>query len=420
MPFNTDALASMVLDDTIKSFPFGQRMALAEVGQKHWNVLNGDIPLPAAIIRSDALMHNSRWMKRFVAERGALIAPHVKTTMCPQIMARQIADGAWGLTVATVHQMRVCHSFGADRIILANQAVGAAELDAIIAMVQSPELDFMMIVDSVEGVRAVADAARRNHLQHPVQLLIERGYKGGRTGCRTNELATELAIQIRSTPEVRLIGIEAFEGLIKAKTGSQEDAVAAFVGDIAALAQSFHRQSLFETADPIISAGGSSYYDIVLEQLSKTGLRVVTRSGCYVTHDSGIYHTHHDRLKSAVGEQDGLRRALEIWTYVQSIPEPGLALLTAGRRDCGTDAGLPVPLLLANSSRRPNYLPPECKIIDINDQHSFMRFDPGLNLAFGDRIGLGISHPCTTFDKWEIIYLVDDDYNVQEVFKTFF
>ncbi|MBA8880972.1 amino acid deaminase [Phyllobacterium myrsinacearum] len=421
MPFNTDALASLVLDDTIKSFPFGQRMALAEVGHKHWNVLNGDIPLPAAIIRSDALGHNSRWMKRFVAERGALIAPHVKTTMCPQIIARQIADGAWGLTVATVHQMRVCRSFGAERIILANQAVGAAELDAIIAMVKSPELDFMMIVDSAEGIAAVAEAARRNHLQRPVQLLLERGYTGGRTGCRTNELATALAIQIRSTSEVRLIGIEAFEGLIKAETGTQEEAVAAFVTEIGVLAQSFQHQNLFETDNPIISAGGSSYYDIVLEYLSKTGLRVVTRSGCYVTHDSGIYHAHHDRLKSATGEQDGLRRALEIWTYVQSIPEPGLALLTAGRRDCGTDAGLPVPLLMAASGgNRPHDLPPECTIVDINDQHSFMRFDPSLNLAYGDRIGLGISHPCTTFDKWEIIYLVDEDYNVQDVFKTFF
>lgn len=420
MTFNVDSLASLMLDDSFKSFPFGKRMPLSDVGKQHWNVLAGDVPLPAAVIRADALAHNSRWMQRFVSDRGALIAPHVKTTMCPQIMARQIADGAWGLTVATVHQMRVCRQFGAQRIILANQAVGAAELNAIAEMLKAPDLDFMMIVDSVEGVTAVAEAARHNRLARPVKLLVERGYSGGRTGCRTNDIATKLAHHIRATPDVCLAGIEAFEGLIKAKSGAQEQAVTAFVADIAALAQSFRELDLFGTEDPIVTAGGSSYYHIVIEQLAKAGMRVVTRSGCYVTHDSGLYHNHHNQLKSVIGEEDGLRRALEIWAYVQSVPEPGLALLTAGRRDCGTDAGLPIPLLMANAETGVRDLPEGCQIVDINDQHCFMRFDPGLQLGYGDRIGLGISHPCTTFDKWDIMYLVDEDYNVQDVFKTFF
>ena len=420
MTFNVDSLASLMLDDSFKGFPFGKRMPLSDVGKQHWNVLAGDVPLPAAVIRADALAHNSRWMQRFVSDRGALIAPHVKTTMCPQIMARQIADGAWGLTVATVHQLRVCRQFGEQRLILANPAVGAAELNAIAEMLKAPDLDFMMIVDSIEGVTAVADAARRNRLARPVKLLVERGYSGGRTGCRTNDIATALAHYIRATPDVCLAGIEAFEGLIKAKSGAQEQAVTAFVADIAALAQSFRELNLFGTEDPIVTAGGSSYYHIVIEQLAKAGMRVVTRSGCYVTHDSSLYHNHHNQLKSIIGEEDGLRRALEIWAYVQSIPEPGLALLTAGRRDCGTDAGLPIPLLMANAETGVRDLPEGCQIVDINDQHCFMRFDTGLKLAYGDRIGLGISHPCTTFDKWDIMYLVDEDYNVQDVFKTFF
>lgn len=75
MTFNVDSLASLMLDDSFKGFPFGKRMPLSDVGKQHWNVLAGDVPLPAAVIRADALAHNSRWMQRFVSDRGALIAP---------------------------------------------------------------------------------------------------------------------------------------------------------------------------------------------------------------------------------------------------------------------------------------------------------------------------------------------------------
>ena len=38
----------------------------------------------------------------------------------------------------------------------------------------------------------------------------------------------------------------------------------------------------------------------------------------------------------------------------------------------------------------------------------------------GDLVGLGISHPCTTFDKWQVVYVVDDDYAIVDAVKTFF
>ena len=41
-------------------------------------------------------------------------------------------------------------------------------------------------------------------------------------------------------------------------------------------------------------------------------------------------------------------------------------------------------------------------------------------LPVGDMISFGISHPCTTFDKWQLLYLVDDDYRVVEAIRTFF
>lgn len=435
MPFHLEPLASLVIDDNTKAIPAGVRLPLAQIGRQGWNLLAGDVPLPAAILRSTALQHNSRWMQRFVAQRGALIAPHVKTTMCPQIMALQLADGAWALTVATVQQMQVCLKFGASRLLLANQVVGRAELDAVARALKSGLVDLMMIADSREGVEAAAAAMRRGGVERPLPLLVERGFAGGRSGCRTNQSALELARYIHAQPELCLIGVEVFEGLIKAPGGgeAQTQAVAAFIDEVAALFQACAQEKLFSLEAPIVTAGGSAYYDIVMERLAGCGARVVTRSGCYVTHDSGMYHDHHQRLCAATDETGGLRRALELWSHVQSLPEPGLALLTAGRRDCGTDSGFPVPLLLARANAKnpapearpknypaPEALPEGCKVINLNDQHCYLHFPPGLDLAIGDRIGLGVSHPCTTFDKWDLLYLVDDDYTIIDAFKTYF
>ena len=36
------------------------------------------------------------------------------------------------------------------------------------------------------------------------------------------------------------------------------------------------------------------------------------------------------------------------------------------------------------------------------------------------RPGCGISHPCTAFDRWRAMPVVDDDYNVVGSVRTFF
>ena len=35
-------------------------------------------------------------------------------------------------------------------------------------------------------------------------------------------------------------------------------------------------------------------------------------------------------------------------------------------------------------------------------------------------VGFGIAHPCLTFDKWQLLPIVDDDYRVIDAIRTFF
>jgi D-serine dehydratase len=50
-----------------------------------------------------------------------------------------------------------------------------------------------------------------------------------------------------------------------------------------------------------------------------------------------------------------------------------------------------------------------------------MRFDPaGALPVVGDRVALGLSHPCTTFDKWRWMPLVEDDGVISGAIHTCF
>ncbi|WP_181763170.1 amino acid deaminase [Mesorhizobium sp. B2-4-13] len=418
---NLDPLDDLILDETTKGIPPGVSARLLDIGSMGWNLIRGDVPLPAAILRESALDHNSRWMQTFVGKRNAVIAPHVKTTMAPQIMQRQMRDGAWGVTVATLHQLKVCRRFGIDRIVLANQLIGRLELDVLVAeLTASPGFDFFMLVDSLDGVRAASEAVRRGGAKAPpIQVLVERGYAGGRTGCRDNETALQIARATLAAPELKFCGIEAFEGLLRPGNGGPADTVSTFIDEIVTLFDSCVREGLFERTPPIVTAGGSSFYDVVVKGLAGSNAQIVTRSGCYVSHDSGVYQAEQQRILAATGEPVGLVNALEVWTHVQSCPEPGLAILTAGKRDFGTDSGLPAPLLISRGGELPEPLI-GCEIFASNDQHAYMHYPAAAAVRIGDRISLGISHPCTTFDKWDVLFLVNDDYDIIGAVKTYF
>ena len=408
------------------------RLRLGDIGNQGWNVLAGDLPLPVAVIRADVMAANSRWMAEFLKATGAVIAPHGKTTMSPQLFQRQIADGAWAITVATVQQLCVARRFGIRRVILANQVVGREAARMVVAELAADDgFDFYMLVDSVEGVDTIADEARRAGLAGPVNLLLEGGMQGGRTGCRDVEGALKVARAIAAaSPWVALRGVEGFEGLARgAGVKERLGVVERFLDHLCAIAAACQTEALFAPGPVILTAGGSSFYDLVVERFASAGIdkaMIVTRSGCYLTHDAAMYRQAfagvRERSAAARGIEGELAPALELWAYVQSRPEPGRAILTLGKRDAGHDAGLPIPQVWyrPETDAAPRPLSDGHVLAEMNDQHAHMVLPPDSPLRFGDMVGLGISHPCTTFDKWRIIHLVDETYRVTGAIRTFF
>jgi len=407
-------------------------VALSAVTAQDWRILREDLPLPLAVIKERALRHNSAWMRAFLASGGAMIAPHGKTTMSPAIFDLQLVDGAWAVTLATPHQTQVARSFGYNRIFLANQLVGRSAIEYVLRELQDhSDFEFYCLVDSISNARAIAGAAELLKLARPVNLLVELGYPGGRTGCRTIDEAVALASVVSGSNNLRLSGVEGFEGLLRGDSPANTTMlVNAFLDNLVSLAEMCASKGLFSDETILLSAGGSSFYDLVVAKLKAASLDrpsvVLLRAGCYITHDSLMYVRAFDALRGRNPELaatgGGLQPALEVWAYVQSRPERKKAILGFGKRDASYDDP-PVPLSWfrpGSAMGRPIPMPHGHEVLRLNDQHCHMAIPEDSPLTVGDMVAFGISHPCLTFDKWRVIHLVDDDYRVTSSVRTYF
>jgi D-serine deaminase-like pyridoxal phosphate-dependent protein len=109
-----------------------------------------------------------------------------------------------------------------------------------------------------------------------------------------------------------------------------------------------------------------------------------------------------------------------VWGVVLSRPEPDLAIVGLGKRDVPFDIELPIPELTASRTGALRDVRGTLTVFALNDQHAYARVAPGTELAVGELVGCGISHPCLAFDRWPLIPLVDDDYTVVGGIRTFF
>ncbi len=403
------------LDWHYKGLPLDlAELDLADVGKQGWNLLRGDLPTPVMVLLRDPLANNIAAMAAWCAERGLLLAPHGKSTMAPQIFERQLAAGAWGMTCATPWHLRVYREVGVARVVYANELIEPAALRYVAAeLARDPAFELYCLADSVVGVEIMQRELAAAGAPRPIGVLVEVGHDGARCGCRTLAEAVTVAEAVAAAPLLDLVGVEAFEGLRPAT-----DLAVALAGVdefMAKLLEVFDRIGHLLPEKPILTAGGSAFFDRVAVAFEGRPVTAVIRSGCYVTQDGG----HYDRV-SPLGSQRGgpLRNAMEIWGVVLSRPEPGLALTSFGRRDVPYDMGLPAPVWLARDGERRPLAGAET--IGLSDQHGHIRVTADTDIRPGDLLGATISHPCGAFDRWRVLPVVDDAYDVVDAVTTVF
>ncbi|GAB3009626.1 alanine racemase [Amycolatopsis acidiphila] len=376
-----------------------------------------DFLTPVLVVKDSALRHNLATMARFCEDHALSLSPHVKTTMSPEIAAAQLEHGAWALTLATPSQVRIFRSLGAQRIVLANELVDPAAIDWIAAeMAADPEFTCYCYVDSLDGVDILEKELGQRERRRAFPVILELGVPGGRAGARDLDQLRLIAERVTASAQLRLAGVGGFEGVIGGALDAKLLAeVRAYLRRLRDAADELSHEGEF-----IITVGGSAFPELVADELGPSWqrgrpIRVVLRSGCYVTHDSLAYQQFRDLLATEY-QSLALRPSLELWGRVLSTPEPGLAILDFGKRDTGVDAGFPVPLHRIRRGSTVLEQAPPGELTASNDQHAYFRGE----LEVGDRVGFGISHPCTTFDKWQLIPVVDDSYVLCGTVQTLF
>ena len=411
----------------LKSFPDSLSAAGAQAfADAALNLYDNHFAFPLAVLNHRPLTHNLHWMQDYVQKKGISIAPHGKTTMSPELFRKQLDAGAWGLTFATVFQVKAGIEAGAKRFIIANQVVCDADLASLHGLLaRHQDVRVWFLVDSLAQVDYIEAWAARQGKPIRFDCLIEVGVEGQRTGCRDFEQAIGLARRIHGSSTLALGGIECYEGGLATDTDKDKPAVDALMQRCDDIARACQRERLFEGEEIIMSAGGSAIFDLVVPGLKISldkPVRGILRSGCYITHDHGVYRKHLAKVEEREQLRESLQPALEVWTMVQSVPEPGLALLTCGKRDISYDLTLPFVTGFAPIGARTRQAPPAgWHIAALNDQHAYLRFEATSGQpVVGDRVILGISHPCTTFDKWKWMPVVDEQGQARSFITTRF
>jgi D-serine dehydratase len=412
------------LDATFRGIPPGSKpSSLAEIGSLGWQPARGDMPLPVLTLDEAAYEANCEAIFAHLAVAGAVIAPHAKTPMCPEIALDLLRRGAWGATVANIQQAAVMLEAGLPRLILGNEIGGrraGQHLGHLLAI--HPGAELQAFADSPEAVATLAMAAQEAGRR--LGVLVEVG--GGRAGARGLDGAHAVIEAVRAEASLFLGGVATYEGAVASADAAATAAAMDSLFALAAEAARLVRQA--EPARPLLlSAGGSAFFDLVLDALGPVAradgnMTLVLRSGAIFFHDHGVY----ERGLRAMDTRGGFggrasacfRPALRLWAEVLSRPEPGLAICGFGMRDVSFDQDLPRPLAAFRDGAP---LPlREARVTRLNDQHAFLALAADSTLAVGDILELGISHPCTSLDRWRVFFGLDRHGAVRTAYQTRF
>lgn len=402
--------STTVIEGKFKGFPIDSYgKTLEQFLATKPNLFTANFQFPIMVLKESAVKNNIAQMMSFCNSVNAQLAPHVKTTMSPQLAQMQVAAGATALTVANFWQGSIFLKYGFKNLIIANEVLDPTAIAEIAKINKQKQAEIIFYVDSILALEIIQ---KFTPLEGEQNLFIEIGAENGRGGVRELSLVEQLAQRIKTDQRLNLIGVTGFEGAVPdaARGRRGERKISKFCQKIVAAAELAYP---YKSDQPfVISAGGSAYFDIVARELNKfeKPRRLLLRSGGYITHD----HKYYEEIYPFASTDRSFQPAIEVWGQVISKPERDFGVLNLGKRDIGNDLHNPIPIKSYDGQVKSF----SAVIEKLNDQHGYLRGKQEFSLA--QLIGLGISHPCTTFDKWGLIPLVNDDYDLIDCMQTFF
>jgi 3-hydroxy-D-aspartate aldolase len=346
-----------------------------------------DLPTPALLLDLDAFESNLEKMSVFVRERGVALRPHAKTHKCVEIARRQLAQGAIGISVATLAEAELMTGAGIRGLLITAEIVGKQKV-ARLMQLMSRAADTRVVVDNTDNVDELQQAAGSAGVQIPVLIDLDVGQD--RTGIHPGDDALQLARHIAQAGNLELNGLCAYAGHVAHVVGfadraaSSHGAMARAVETRDLLAEDGHNMG-------ILSGASTGTYNIDPDIEGFTELQ----AGSYVFMD--VDYRRIGGRHAAV--YDDFSPALTVLATV--IHRSGdKAVVDAGLKAFATDRAFgPEPLGLSG-----------VRYEFAGDEHGRLRLEnPSQDVQLGDQLRFIIPHCDPTVNLFDRIHCVRGD-----------
>ncbi|MFL5758290.1 MAG: DSD1 family PLP-dependent enzyme [Thermomicrobiales bacterium] len=332
-----------------------------------------ELDTPALLVDLDALERNISGMARDIATLGAAWRPHTKALKTPAIAHKELAAGAIGVTVAKLGEAEVMAASGIRDILIANQIVGEIKTRRLAALCR--QVDLIVAVDSLDGLRQLDDAARRQGTRPRVVVEVDTGMN--RAGVDPVDVVT-LAHEIAACDGLRFAGVMSWEGHAGGISDPEvrEQAIRDAVGLLVTSAEACREAGL---PVDIVSCGGTETY------LVSAGIPGVTE----VEAGGGVFG---DAWYIEAGAR--VEPALTLLAHVTSRPKPDCVIIDAGRKTI-------------DPTKRPPSVRglPVTQPMRFSTEHGIIHLDvPCPEPRVGDRLELGIGYSDQIVHLHEALY----------------
>ncbi len=336
-----------------------------------------EVTTPALLLDLDVAKRNIAVMAERFRELPAELRPHIKVHKSPQLSRMQVAAGAIGVACATVWEAVVMSEAGIDDVLVANQVVQPDKLRALAEAATRGRIT--VAVDDERNVDRLSEEAGAAGAQ--IELLIEVDVGMGRCGVRSKEEAVALAEHTASKPNLRLRGLQGYEGHcmlepdrdVRVREAHKANALLVEVVDF-----------LAEHGFPseVVSAGGTGTYYITGANPRITEVQ----AGSYTLMDC-----FHDNLVPG-----GFEVALTVAATVISR-HGATVVLDAGRKAVGIDHVLP-----------PMVGFPDGQLRYYAEEHALFDFPGPAPIDLGDRVEVMAGYGPTTVNLYDVFHVVED------------
>ena len=303
----------------------------------------------------EAMEANLSRMAAFFAHGPSQLRPHYKNHKCIALARRQLAQGAVGITCATLGEAEALARNGITGILLANEIADAIQIERFVDLARQTEI--MVGVDSELTVLSLAQASTAAGV--PLQVLIDIDSGLGRCGTLPGEPALSLA-KLAAANGLHVRGLTGYEGHCMrlaagpAKIEATHNAMVKLVDTAALMRQ--HGLVI-----DIVSAGGTGTYSISGRVPGITEIQ----AGSYLLMDTDY--------QTVCPEFD---LALSVLGTVISKPGQERFILNIGLKEISGERGIPLLKDMEGASLR-----------KLNAEHAIVEIvDPDLAVQVGDRL----------------------------------